>query len=569
MAGKSGVWVFYYLQGEDGDSVETPNAFNIVGAVSEVRLGQFVQAFPLRRHGGEYHFRFRAADPVMGYCWLDLKDPSAVLPRYGNAICAKVLRLDRLPKPRSSRLRRKAPYGQGAAGTGAAGVGVDHRSPVGGTTSWRAEETQRRQQQWSTQGGQRPHSASPIGSHGQKVHHDDVSKGKSVTPPPSHGGGNKGAQPSRGSPPAPPPTPPPPPPQRPPQPSSDNLEEFLFSDSPPGSPTSTSPRSQTGRGNSGPPSRSTGGGKSTNGQRSGEDLLNFGNDSSAAARAKEAPEPPPRPAGSSGGGGEGRSPVPPGWGNRPTNGGASPPGRKSTAGRMQGRPDGLGGGANGGPRSNEQTNSGGGPGAGAGAGPRASGTATSTSGLHRPNSFSGAAAGKGAGAGTGAGAGGPELMNFNNSPRAGGGGGAGAQSSYVKTKVQEREAELKANVKSALDFKKGIDAAAMKDQDDLDAAKVKHDAMLTAWAEDHGKKKNVRTLLSTMHTVLWEGNRWKPVSMADIIQPSKVKMAYRKAMLQVHPDKCGSLGPEARLIAKRVFEAVNEAYTVFAEKENP
>lgn len=35
----------------------------------------------------------------------------------------------------------------------------------------------------------------------------------------------------------------------------------------------------------------------------------------------------------------------------------------------------------------------------------------------------------------------------------------------------------------------------------MDAAKVKHDAKLTAWAEDHGKKRNVRTLLSTMHTV--------------------------------------------------------------------
>lgn len=42
----------------------------IMGAVSEVRLGQFIQAFPLRGHGGEYHFRFRAADPVTGYCWL-------------------------------------------------------------------------------------------------------------------------------------------------------------------------------------------------------------------------------------------------------------------------------------------------------------------------------------------------------------------------------------------------------------------------------------------------------------------------------------------------------------------
>ncbi|CAN0481335.1 unnamed protein product, partial [Ectocarpus sp. 12 AP-2014] len=106
MAGKGGMWVFYFLQGEDGDSVENPNAFNIMGAVSEVRLGQFLQAFPLRGHGGQYHFRFRAPDKVSGYCWMDVSDPSAVLPRYGNVICAKVLRLDRLPKPRSSRLRR-------------------------------------------------------------------------------------------------------------------------------------------------------------------------------------------------------------------------------------------------------------------------------------------------------------------------------------------------------------------------------------------------------------------------------------------------------------------------------
>ena len=29
MAGQGGMWVFYYLQGEDGDSVENPNAFNV------------------------------------------------------------------------------------------------------------------------------------------------------------------------------------------------------------------------------------------------------------------------------------------------------------------------------------------------------------------------------------------------------------------------------------------------------------------------------------------------------------------------------------------------------------
>ncbi|CBN79283.1 hypothetical protein Esi_0196_0047 [Ectocarpus siliculosus] len=79
-------------------------------------------------------------------------------------------------------------------------------------------------------------------------------------------------------------------------------------------------------------------------RRSGEDLLNFGNDS-GAYRPNQAPEPPPPRPTTNGG----RSPVPAGWGNRPaaaggsavagcagiSNGGASLPGRKSTAGRMQ------------------------------------------------------------------------------------------------------------------------------------------------------------------------------------------------------------------------------------------
>lgn len=77
-----------------------------------------------------------------------MSDPSAVLPRYENVICAKVLRLDRLPKPRSTRLRRKAPYGGGKAGTaGTAAVGGEQRANVGGTSSWRAEEAHRRPSQ--------------------------------------------------------------------------------------------------------------------------------------------------------------------------------------------------------------------------------------------------------------------------------------------------------------------------------------------------------------------------------------------------------------------------------------
>lgn len=56
------------------------------------------------------------------------------------------------------------------------------------------------------------------------------------------------------------------------------------------------------------------------------------------------------------------------------------------------------------------------------------------------------------------------------------------------------------------------------------------------WIE--GKERNIRALLSTMHTVLWEGEtRWKPVGMADLVTPEHVKKVYRKAVLVVHPDK--------------------------------
>lgn len=53
-----------------------------------------------------------------------------------------------------------------------------------------------------------------------------------------------------------------------------------------------------------------------------------------------------------------------------------------------------------------------------------------------------------------------------------------------------------------------------------------------------GKERNIRALLSTLHTVLWEGEtKWKPVGMADLVTPDQVKKYYRKAALVVHPDK--------------------------------
>lgn len=59
---------------------------------------------------------------------------------------------------------------------------------------------------------------------------------------------------------------------------------------------------------------------------------------------------------------------------------------------------------------------------------------------------------------------------------------------------------------------------------------------LLDWTE--GKERNIRALLSTLHTVLWDGeSRWTPVGMADLVTPEQVKKQYRRAVLVVHPDK--------------------------------
>ncbi|KAM9744056.1 cyclin-G-associated kinase isoform 2-T2 [Menidia menidia] len=80
------------------------------------------------------------------------------------------------------------------------------------------------------------------------------------------------------------------------------------------------------------------------------------------------------------------------------------------------------------------------------------------------------------------------------------------------------------------------------------------------WIE--GKERNIRALLSTLHTVLWEGEiRWKPVGMADLVTPDQVKKYYRKAVLIVHPDKAA--GQPYEQYAKMIFMELNDAWSEF------
>lgn len=88
---------------------------------------------------------------------------------------------------------------------------------------------------------------------------------------------------------------------------------------------------------------------------------------------------------------------------------------------------------------------------------------------------------------------------------------------------------------------------------------------LTQWSCPDGTPKNIRALLCTLHTVLWDGADWKPVSV--LVRPIDVKKAYRKALLLVHEDKLKGATAEQKYIAQAVFESLNKQFTIFSQNE--
>lgn len=79
------------------------------------------------------------------------------------------------------------------------------------------------------------------------------------------------------------------------------------------------------------------------------------------------------------------------------------------------------------------------------------------------------------------------------------------------------------------------------------------------WTE--GKKANIRALLCSMHTILWEDCRWVPCNMSQLVTPADVKKNYRKACLAVHPDK--QMGTPNETMAKMIFMELNNAWSDF------
>ncbi len=139
------------------------------------------------------------------------------------------------------------------------------------------------------------------------------------------------------------------------------------------------------------------------------------------------------------------------------------------------------------------------------------------------------------------------------------------KSAKVQAAVHARVAEMESSQQKAIAELRTREAAKAKSDAEEDAVRQRLEPKLKAWSEEHGQKKQLRALLANLHTILWEGSGWKQVSLADVLDDSKVKRVYHKASRVVHPDKTLGLDAEKKFVAKRVFDALTQAKVEFDE----
>ena len=125
---------------------------------------------------------------------------------------------------------------------------------------------------------------------------------------------------------------------------------------------------------------------------------------------------------------------------------------------------------------------------------------------------------------------------------------------HIESAQEKRLEELRANEEEQL-----------KDAADKKAATNALEDKLNAWWTKDGQRKNIRLLLSSLHTVLWPASGWKTAGLADLIDANAIKKQHRKAILIVHPDKLQDGTPEQKVIAEHAFDALNTAWDKYQE----
>ena len=134
------------------------------------------------------------------------------------------------------------------------------------------------------------------------------------------------------------------------------------------------------------------------------------------------------------------------------------------------------------------------------------------------------------------------------------------KSAQVAAAVHARVNDMKESQQKAKQELKEREEQKKIAENEEDEVRKRLEPKVKAWSEEHGQKKKLTALLSSMHTILWEGANWKQVSLGDLLDDKKLRRCYLKATLVVHPDKTRDLDAEKRFLAKRIFDALSQAH---------
>ncbi|GKY93187.1 auxilin-like clathrin-binding protein required for normal clathrin function, variant 2 [Mayamaea pseudoterrestris] len=138
------------------------------------------------------------------------------------------------------------------------------------------------------------------------------------------------------------------------------------------------------------------------------------------------------------------------------------------------------------------------------------------------------------------------------------------KTAHVAAAVEKRVSDMKNSQAKALQEVREREAKKKSDEAAEDVVRQRLTPKIKAWSEEHGQKKQLRALLASLHTILWPAaaKSWKVVTIGDLLDDKKVKICYHKASRVVHPDKTHQLVAEERFLAKRIFDALSQAWTV-------
>ncbi|KAG0264717.1 hypothetical protein DFQ27_001058 [Actinomortierella ambigua] len=143
------------------------------------------------------------------------------------------------------------------------------------------------------------------------------------------------------------------------------------------------------------------------------------------------------------------------------------------------------------------------------------------------------------------------------------------QDMYGTVHSSAQQARTKAVIQNSEGVSKLREAARQQEKEEDEKLRVRDqvDQRMGQWKA--GKEDNLRALIASLHTVLWEGAGWKAVGMHELVTASQVKVKYMRAIGKMHPDKLGGQTTiEQRMMANTIFSTLNSAWDAFKVQNN-